>query len=107
MRIDLLICFTPRQLEQWEGLLVVGLRRTDMTTPNYRNTDEIPADDKLSSQSVETETDDDELPDGNVEDRRKPPMQVENAPESIEGLPDADPDRKDINITPPALKNGN
>jgi hypothetical protein len=74
-------------------------------TPRYRNTDEIPAGDKLAPRSVESDTQDDELPDGNVDDRRLPPVQMGNARESIEGLPDADPGRDDVNIPPSALRN--
>jgi hypothetical protein len=54
-------------------------------------TNSIPSSDKLPPKSLNEDTQDDELPETNVDDRRAPPVNLGNSREAGDGVTDADP----------------
>lgn len=54
-------------------------------------TKSIPSSAKLPPKSLNEDTQDDELPETNIDDRRAPPVNMGNSRESGEGVTDADP----------------
>ncbi len=51
----------------------------------------IPSSAKLPAKSLNEDTQDDELPETNIDDRRAPPVNMGNSREAGEGVTDADP----------------
>jgi hypothetical protein len=54
-------------------------------------TNSIPSSDKLPPKSLNEDTQDDELPETNVDDRRAPPVNIGNSRTAGENLTGADP----------------
>ncbi len=54
-------------------------------------TNSIPTSAKLPPKSLNEDTQDDELPETNIDDRRAPPVNLGNSREAGEGVTDADP----------------
>jgi hypothetical protein len=69
----------------------------------------IPSSAKLPPKSLNEDTQDDELPETSVDDRRAPPVNLGNSRVSGEGVPDADPEtgRADANDRMPAPQTAN
>ncbi len=69
----------------------------------------IPGSVKLPPKSLNNDTQDDELPETNVDDRRAPPVNIGNSREAGDGLTDADPTtgRADPNDRIPAPQTAN
>ncbi|MDM9627768.1 hypothetical protein QTL95_17895 [Rhizobium sp. S152] len=68
-------------------------------------TNSIPSSAKLPPKSLNKDTQDDELPETNLDDRRAPPVNMGNSREAGEGVTDADPktgraDARDHNPAP-------
>lgn len=55
-------------------------------------TNSIPASDKLSPKSLNEDTQDDELPETNVDEQRAPPVNMGSSRESGDGVTEADPE---------------
>ena len=53
----------------------------------------IPDSAKLPPKSLNEDTQDDELPEANVDDRRKPPVSMGSSRQAGDGIPDSDPQR--------------
>jgi hypothetical protein len=54
-------------------------------------TNSIPSSAKLASKSLNEDTQGDEFPETNIDDRRAPPVNMGNSREAGEGVTDADP----------------
>lgn len=69
----------------------------------------IPNSAKLPPKSLNEDTQDDELPETNVDDRRAPPVSMGNSRVSGDGVTDADPEtgRADTNDRIPAPQTAN
>lgn len=74
-----------------------------MANPN------IPASAKIPPKSINEDTQDDELPKENVDDRRAPPVNMGNSREAGEGVTDANPNtgRADVKDRIPAPQTAN
>jgi len=55
-------------------------------------TKSIPDSAKLPSKSLNEDTQDDELPEADVDDQRKPPVSMGNSREAGDGVPGSDPE---------------
>ena len=69
----------------------------------------IPSSAKLPPKSLNEDTQDDELPENNVDDRRAPPVNMGNSRQAGEGVTDADPNtgRADADDRIPAPQTAN
>lgn len=72
-------------------------------------TNSIPNSAKLPPKSLNEDTQDDELPETNVDDRRAPPVNMGNSREAGDGVTDADPNtgRANANNRIPAPQTAN
>jgi hypothetical protein len=72
-------------------------------------TNSIPSSAKLPPKSLNEDTQDDELPETNVDEQRAPPVSMGNSREAGDGVADADPKtgRSDANTRIPAPQTAN